>query len=708
MSVAGREPEPSPTEPRPGLWPRYDARSLLILSTFALTYFVAGRAGLLIAFPNSSVSAVWPATGIAIAGLVLVGYRYWPAIAVGAFVYNISVTGDPLSSLAIAGGNVLEGLVGAYLALRFAGGPAAADSPESVLAFSTLAVLPAAAISAFVGNSALAALGHARVSAFPTLWAIWWIGDSVGGIEVGLLIFLALSAFRDRRWARPRRNAAIELLALGVATAVAFDLVFYPPSAVFVNGAPAGIIFLLLPLLVWAAFRFGRLGAAGFAVACNAIALGATLGGVGAFAKLPRPEALVAVQLFVGSVALTGLLVGAERYQRGRLTDELEESRSTLEQRVRERTAALDTAQSVGHVGTWELDVATRRVSWSDEMYHIFGFGSERPPLTLEQAFAGVHPTDRVASRQRLEEYLRSAETMEELPFQKLRILWPNGEVHYVETAARVLTSEDRSRRQIVGVMIDVTDREQILRELKAGQDELVRSNRDLAQFAYVASHDLQEPLGTIEGYGRLLDQRCAGQLDPQATEYLRQLRSSTARMRTLIDDLLDLGRMGTGRDPPQEVSMEAAVDEALERLRRALDESRAEVRRETPLPAVLGRKEDMVRLWQNLLSNAIKFRDHVGPVVRVRADPGAVGFRFSVCDNGIGIPPEFQGQIFDVFRRLHTRQEYAGNGMGLAICKKIVEAHHGQIGVESTGRPGDGTTFWFSVPAVPPAGPPT
>jgi len=228
-------------------------------------------------------------------------------------------------------------------------------------------------------------------------------------------------------------------------------------------------------------------------------------------------------------------------------------------------------------------------------------------------------------------------------------------------------------------------ERRQAEADLAKKAEELARSNRDLEQFAYVASHDLQEPLRMVAAYTQLLAERYAGKLDENADKYIRYALEGALRMQTLVTDLLTFSRVGRNRKSTP-LASEAA-----------LQESGAVVHYEA-LPTVSGDRTQLVQLFQNLIGNAIKFRGEKTPAITVSANRGAAEWEFSVSDNGIGIAPEHVEAIFVIFQRLHTRAEYPGNGVGLAICKKIVEQHGGRIWVES--KAGEGTIFKFTLPA--------
>lgn len=246
-------------------------------------------------------------------------------------------------------------------------------------------------------------------------------------------------------------------------------------------------------------------------------------------------------------------------------------------------------------------------------------------------------------------------------------------------------------------VLHDVTERERAERQIRQRTEELARSNRDLEQFAYVASHDLQEPLRAVAGPLQLLQRRYQGQLDARADEFIGHAVDGATRMQTLIDDLLSYSRVGRLEDPKQAVPAEQALEFALKNLAVVIDETGAQIEHEA-LPVVQAISSQLALLFQNLIGNAIKFRSKERtPVIRVRAEPLGREWRFLVADNGIGISEQYFERIFVIFQRLHTRREYPGTGLGLALCKRIVEHHGGKIWVEST--PGEGTTFYFTVP---------
>jgi signal transduction histidine kinase len=244
--------------------------------------------------------------------------------------------------------------------------------------------------------------------------------------------------------------------------------------------------------------------------------------------------------------------------------------------------------------------------------------------------------------------------------------------------------------------------RHQIEEDLARKVDELARSNADLEQFAYVASHDLQEPLRMVTAYTQLLGERYKGKLDESADKFIGYASEGAQRMQVLIQDLLAFSRVGRQEAASASVDCNSVMKDVLQTLATAIQESGAVVTC-GDLPAVWADRTQVAQIFQNLIGNAIKFRGEQPPAISVKAEKADDRWQLSVSDNGIGIAPEYAENIFVVFQRLHARTEYPGNGIGLAICKKIVERNGGRIAVES--HPGKGSTFKFTLPSHGPEG---
>lgn len=279
------------------------------------------------------------------------------------------------------------------------------------------------------------------------------------------------------------------------------------------------------------------------------------------------------------------------------------------------------------------------------------------------------------AERKRAEEALREAHN--------------NLEIRVKERTAELASANEHLQREI-------TERKRMEEELKQMADELARSNADLKQFAFVASHDLQEPLHVISGYLKLLTRRYKGKLDAKADDFIDSAVDGVKRMQVLIKNLLEYSQVGIKNKDFKPADCSLVVGLAVANLQRTIEKSGAVVTYSS-LPTVIADFSQMSRLFQNLIVNSIKFRGKETPEVHVSAELKGNEWVFSVKYNGIGMDTKNAERIFVIFQRLHTREEYPGTGMGLAICKRIVERHGGHIWVESTL--GNGSTFYFTIP---------
>jgi light-regulated signal transduction histidine kinase (bacteriophytochrome) len=319
--------------------------------------------------------------------------------------------------------------------------------------------------------------------------------------------------------------------------------------------------------------------------------------------------------------------------------------------------------------------------------------------VDIDVFWAGIHPDSVAETKEKLE---AAVDPAGDGRFDADYLVRPlDGSPHrWVHATGQTIFAGDGANRHpvhVIGTVEDITDRKRAEDALEATVRDLERSNRELEQFAYIASHDLQEPLRQVRAFVGMLKDRHSEKFEGQAQQYFQFVYEGAARMSDLIQGLLAYSRAGAKDAAKRPVSCQKALDTALANLQAGIAESRARVTHDD-LPTVLAQPTQLSQLFQNLIGNAVKFRrDGLDPQIHVGCQRDDGHWLFRVTDNGIGIEPEFHEKVFLIFQRLHGRGKYPGTGIGLAICKKIVEQHGGKIWIES--KPDEGSTFCFTLP---------
>lgn len=368
---------------------------------------------------------------------------------------------------------------------------------------------------------------------------------------------------------------------------------------------------------------------------------------------------------------------------------------------LREAYERFELAAEATQDAIWDWDIVNNTLFWGGGFRKLFGYEIDKITPTLEAWTSHVHPDDAdevLASLHACIEDSSSTTWQSEYRYQR-----SNGSYAFVIDRGLVMRDASGKATRMIGAMTDLSERrefeeslEVLNRDLKKRAAELVNSNAALEQFAYVASHDLQEPLRMVTSFLSMLERRYSRVLDDKGRQYIAFAVDGAKRMRRIILDLLEYSRAEKSTDPPHDVDMQDVVTEVLLLQASLIEESRAQIH-VGPLPTVRGYRTPLVQVMQNLIGNALKYRKTTSvPVVKITAEDHGSDWEIIVEDNGVGIEPEYFQKIFVIFQRLQSRDETSGTGMGLAIVKKIVEHHGGRVWVESV--PDVGSVFRFTI----------
>ncbi len=356
--------------------------------------------------------------------------------------------------------------------------------------------------------------------------------------------------------------------------------------------------------------------------------------------------------------------------------------------------------------GTFEWVIDTDKLYWSEGIYEIYEFEKNKTELNAEFVRTFLHPEDRRVAAAAMQRTLNTG-----LPYDlELRVITPKKNLKYINTIGRLLKDDDGKPIKIIGSIKDITQQKESEAVMKRHMTELNRSNRELEEFAYITSHDLQEPLRKVSTFSDRLYEKVFDDLDDDGKFYLQRIIAAASNMRQLINNLLDFSRVTKGNLSFSNTDLNFILKEVRSDLELKISETEATITSDA-LPAIEADPLQMRQLFLNLLNNALKFRkEDVSPVINISCselDPeekvyqnmsyDTKYYKIRVTDNGIGFEEEYATRIFQIFQRLHGKAEYPGSGIGLAICKKIVDHHQGMIYAE--GIAGEGATFTIILP---------
>ena len=351
-------------------------------------------------------------------------------------------------------------------------------------------------------------------------------------------------------------------------------------------------------------------------------------------------------------------------------------------------------AESIDEV-FWMVDVKNDRIVYVSPAYErVWGLNTQALFQDRSAFHDIIHPDDRERVQNEDAEAERNGTPVD----HEYRVVRPDGSLVWIWDRGAPVRNANGEVQYFVGLAQDITQRKQLEQDLQARTRKLERSNVELERFAYIASHDLQEPLRMVASFTQLLRNKYAGRLDETADRYINYAVDGAKRMQSLIADLLTYSRANSRELELRTTDCNEVVQDSLRNLAATIESAGAAVESGS-LPKITADPVQLAQVFQNLISNAVKFRSEQRPHVRIGAAERKEDWLFSVRDNGIGIEPQHRERVFGIFQRLHTQQAYPGTGIGLAVCKTVVERHGGRIWVES--QPGAGTTFWFTLPRV-------
>ena len=622
------------------------------LSAAALVgaYVAAAKLGIELSVAQGVITPVWAPTGIALAGLLLLGRNLWPAVALGAFIANATSGASIGDAAGISVGNTLEAVAGATLLIHADLRPAL-DRVRDVFALVVLGALISPVIAASNGIGVLSLSGN--VHGAGSSWLLWWIGDGMGALIVTPLLLIAST----RPWRQfPRAAQRLEAAVVGAALVGLSAAIFFAGGWRYPH--------VLFPLLVWATLRFRQPGAVVGSFLVTAMAVAGAIHGSLPLGEHTTTELVEIVEGLLAAVVVSLFLLGAVLTERVRAVEGLAE------------------AQRLAQLGSWEWDIARNRVTWSEELFRLYGLDPSSARLTYESYLERIHPEDVPFVRETVDRAFA-----EGAPFEmEHRVQLPGEGARWMHGRGRVITDESGASVRMVGTSQDITDRKRI--------EELRES------ILSAVSHELRTPLTAIVGFALTLQER-GSQLSPATRrQIVDHLSQESRRLERLLSDLLDLDRLrhrsvSASFRPTDLGRLVAGVVEDYATDTRPVSLELEAVEAQVDAPRV-------ERIVDNLLANAFRHTP-AGAEVRVqvaRSDGGAV---ISVDDRGPGVGPDEREAIFEIFQRGSAGVASGrGTGVGLALVAQFAALHGGRAWVED--NPGGGASFRVFLPTRPAA----
>jgi len=668
--------------------------SLLI----AIVYFAAAELGLSLASLHTNVTAVWPPTGIAIASLLIFGYRVWPGVFIGALAANFLTDIPVASTLGIATGNTLEAVTAYLLLRRTPRWGRSLDSVSNVMVFVVYAAVLAPSVSATIGSLSLCLGDKAEWSRFSSLWLTWWMGDGFGALIVSPLVL----SWSSSRKLNPRDLPEIAAL---------FVLLLIVVLVVFAGWFPGSVktyplAYLCLPCLLWAALRFDQRIVTSAIVLMAGVALWGKRHGYGPFVQASPNVSLLLLTSFVGTTSLMTLIVAAVTAERRKAEADKSKLGSELEHHRRR------VEDIVAHVPgvVWEAwgkpDAANQRIDFvSNHVEQMLGYSEQEWLSTPNFWLTVVHPDDKERAAVEAAAIFASGEG------GSSRFRWVHKDGHEVWVEAQsIVVCDESGPAGMRGVTLDITgavraeiERADLLQRESHARQQAEEASRLKEEFLATVSHELRTPLNAVVGWSRLLH---SGQLDKEgAVHAIEVIERNAAAQRQIIEDLLDVSRIVTGklRISTQPVDLLLVIHAAIDAVQPAAEAKEIKIATHIEAPDSIVRA-DVERLQQvlwNLLANAVKFTPHGGMIdVHLQQQESLAEIRIE--DSGPGVPVEFLPRIFERFSQADgsSTRKHGGLGLGLAIVRHLVELHGGTVSAANGGQRG-GAVLTVRLPAM-------
>ncbi len=617
-------------------------------------YFGAAKLGMSLSVAEGVITAVWAPSGIALAALLILGVRYWPAVTVAAFAANATAEAGVAAAVGISVGNTLTAVVGALLVSRIGFTPAL-DRVRSVLALVVGGALVSTVIGATNGVTVLTLAGE-RVDTYGSAWLLWWFGDAMGVLVVAPILFVLYDAAKHGGLPTARRLEGVALLAAVVAAS----------ATVFLAGAWRYPYVLIVPVLLWAALRFKQLGVATTCFLVGAIGTAGAIAGTVPLDGETATERLQLAQRAFAVVVVSLLVLGAALAEREKASNALALTASQLGE-----------AQAIAHIGSWEWDIRRDLVSWSNELYRVFGVDRKRAePLSYSTYLDLVHPDDRLLADQAVKDALEDGQ-----PYAlEHRIIRPDGQERLVASRGRVVF-RGKEPVKMVGTGQDVTE-----------QNQVEKLREDILS---AVSHELRTPLTSVLGFALTLEKHRESLTPETIDETVSALARAARRLDRLLSDLLDVERLRRGALAL--VRERVDVDELV---RRVVDECAPDGRELRvdcePVVAEVDSAK-LERIVENLVVNAGKHTPNAGSI-DIRVTHRGRDLLLVVEDDGPGVPDEFKEVVFETFNRGPSMLATTpGAGIGLSLVAQFTAVHGGRSWVED--RDGGGASFHVLFP---------